>query len=250
MKMKWKILIVILAFALILTGFLVSSKLGNLSKPVNPTGDNSGETGETGETGKIGETGEGGETGVSGETGESMPVLTALPIFYSNSTVNSNEEALAIFNQHFDATKESTIEKLSQYGKSPEAEIINEMVLFSDCATVERREWKNDQYWLGPDKSAYVIVIPAASKYETWSKNEGKVLVERVSYKGEAPQNITLLPTNVTTYENMKNYLNETYPGEIETYWTETKLWIKYLIDDNGTIYWAGEYLKTQPWLD
>jgi hypothetical protein len=217
MKMKWKILIGILSFGLVLAGFLFLSKVNN------PAGDGNN---------------------------ESMPVLTALPIFYSNSTVNSEEEALAIFNQHFATTKESTIEKLSQSQKSQDAEIIDNMILFTDYATVERREWKNDQYWLGPDKSAYVIVTPAASKYENWSKKEGKIFVERVSYKGEAPQNTTLLPTNITTYEDMKKYLNENYPGGIDTYWTETKLWIKYLVDDNGTIYWAGQYLKTKPWLD
>jgi hypothetical protein len=217
MKMKWKILIGILAFGLVLAGFFVFSKPENSSKPENPGGD------------------------------ESMPVSTALPIFYSSSTVNSEEEALALFNQHIEITKENTIEKLSQSQQSQDAEIIDDMVLFSDCATVEMREWKNDQYWLGPDKSAYVIVIPAASKYENWSKKEGKIFVERTKCEGE---NTTLLPTNMTTYEDLKEYLNEKYPGATETYWTETKLWIKYLVDDNGTVYWAGQYLRSKPWLD
>jgi hypothetical protein len=211
MQMKLKILIGVLAFGLVLAGFLV------LSKPKNPGED------------------------------KGMPISTALQIFHSGITVNSEEEALAIFNQHIEITKESTIEKLSQSQQSQDAETIDDMILFNDCATVERREWKNDQYWLGPDKSAYVIIIPAASKYENWSKKEGKIFVERIGYKDE---NTTLIPTNITTYEDLKEYLNEKYPGTIETYWTETKLWIKYLVDDNGTIYWAGQYLKTKPWLD
>lgn len=217
MKTKWKILIAVLALGLALTGFFVLSKPENSSKPENPVGD------------------------------ENMPVSTALPIFYSGSTVNSEEEALAVFNQHVETTKESTMEKLSQSQKSQDAEIIGDMIFFNDYATVERRDWRNDQYWLGPAKSAYVVVTPAASKYENWSEKEGKILVERTRLQGE---NITLLPTNITTYEEMKKYLNQNYPGKTETYWTETKLWIKYLVDDNGTIYWAGQYLVSKPWLD
>jgi hypothetical protein len=216
MKMKWKILIGILAFGLVLAGFLFSSKVNN------PAGDGSD---------------------------KSMPVLTALPIFYSNSTINSEEEALAIFNQHFDITKQSTIEKLSQHEKLQDAEIIDDMILFTDYATVEWRVWRNDQYWLGPDESAYVIVIPAVSTHENWVENESKILVERITNKEGTTQTITL-PSNATSFEDVKEYLSANSPSRVETYWTETKLWIKYLVDDNGIIYWAGEYLKTKPWLD
>jgi hypothetical protein len=231
MKKNWKISIAIgiLSLGLILGGFLLLNKPSN--QLLNNTGgDNSGEE-NTGGT-------------------EGMPILDALPIFYSNSTIDSMEKALALFNIHFDAMKENTVNTLTQSGKPHDAETINEMVLFALHATVERREWSNDQYWLlPPNKSAYVLVIPAVSKHENWVENESKILVERITNKEGATQTITL-PSNATSFEDVKEYLSANSPSGVETYWTETKLWIKYLVDDNGIIYWAGEYLKTKPWLD
>lgn len=182
------------------------------------------------------------------ETG-GMPILDALPVFYSNSTVKSMEEALAIFKQNLVTTEESTAEKLAQCGKPNDANIVDEIILFAQHATAERREWRNDQYWLLPNRTAYVLVVPAVSKHENWVENESKILVERINHPEGTVQSITL-PTNAASFEDVKEYMNEKYPEAIDTCWTETKLWIKYLIDEDGTIYWAGQYLRSKPWLD
>ena len=72
-QMKRTFLIGVLAFGFALAGFLVSSKPESLSKLENQNNTEN----------PVNEQG--------------MPFLTALPIFYSNSAVNSEAEVLALF---------------------------------------------------------------------------------------------------------------------------------------------------------
>lgn len=178
-----------------------------------------------------------------------FPILSAIPVFYSNSTITSESEILVIFNQYFNEITENTKEELSKYGKSHEVELIQEMNFFNEFTSVEMRSWKNDQYWLGPDESAYVFTVPATSKYEKWEKRDEGIFVERVKCKGLQPGQTISLPIEITTYEDVKSYLSENCPEGTEIYWEATKLKIKYLMDDNGVVYWAGQYLRTKPWL-
>lgn len=192
--------------------------------------------------GKPPQTGDGGDGG-------GFPVLSAIPVLHSDSTITSESEALVIFNQYFNEITENTKEELSKYGKSDEAEIIQEMNFFDEFTTVEKRSWENDQYWLGLDKSAYVFTVPATSKYENWEKRDEEIFVERVKCKGFQPGQGISIPTELTTYEDIKSYLNENCPEGTEIYWETTELKIKYLMDGNGVVYWAGHYLRTKPWL-
>ncbi len=148
---KISMAILMLSVGLVLSSFLLINKPTN-SVTVdkvqdNPNGNNSRED----NTWKTGGT----------------PILDALPVFYSNSTVKSMEEALAIFKQNLVTTEESTAEKLSQYGKPNDANIVDEIILFAQHATAERREWRNDQYWLLPIRTAYVLCVSAVSKHES-----------------------------------------------------------------------------------
>lgn len=185
----------------------------------------------------------------SGEENTGMPIMDALPVFYSNSVVNSMEEAAAVLKQNFGAIEADISAELLQYGKTNDANIIRDMILFNEHVTVERRAWRNDQYWLYPNRTVYVLVIPAVSKLENWVENESKIIVERVNLTEGTVQG-AIIPVNATSFEDLKNNLNEKYPGRTETFWTETRLWIKYLVDDNGTVYWAGQYLLSMPWLE
>jgi hypothetical protein len=212
--MKTKILVGILVIGIILTGYFIFKLQGELGE----------------------------------ETG-GMPVLDAIPVFYSNLTIDSEERALTTLKQNFNEIVENTKEELIKYGKPQEVEIIKEMTFFIDYATIERREWKNDQYWLGPNKSAYVLTTQAVSQFEKWDKRDMKIFVERVKCKGLRPEQGVAVPISVETYEDLKKYFNENCPEGAETYWEETNLKLKYLVDGNGVVYWAGQYLKTKSWL-
>jgi len=189
-------------------------------------------------------------TGNDNESNTGMQILDALPIYYSNSSINTNEEALEILQTYFSAIKTNTIDVLNQSGKSQYSETIKEMIFFSYYATVEKREWNNDQYWLLPNKTTYVITIPAVSTHENWVENDSsKIIVERIN-NSESIIQVDIPASNTESFEATKEYLEANSSNEVETFWTETNLWIKYLADENGTIYWAGQYLKSKPWLN
>ncbi len=180
---------------------------------------------------------------------EEFPILTAIPVFHSNLTITSEDEALEVFIQYLNNIMENTRRQLDKYGKPHEAEVIQEMNFFVEFISKEERGWENDQYWLGPNKTAYVLVMPATSKYEKWEKREEGIFVERVRCKDLPPGLTIAIPANISTYEDVKDYLSTSCPSGIEVYWTKTELYIKYLMDKNGTIYWAGQFLRTKPWL-
>lgn len=214
--MKTQILIGILAFGLILTGFQIM----NISKEVKQTdGD------------------------------QNVPVLNAPLIMSFNLTIKSKDDVKDIFDRLFGEINLDTKEKAAKYNLVDNVNIFDEMIYFPDRVSIELRGWQNDKYWTGTTESLYVIIIPAVSKKELWVNEEGKILVERIKIKGQAGESLAI-PTNVATYEEFKNYLTVKYTGSIEYQWVETKLWIKYLVDSKGTVYWAGEYLNPKPWLD
>jgi hypothetical protein len=81
------------------------------------------------------------------------------------------------------------------------------------------------------------------SKDDVWIEKDGKIFVERIKIEGLQPEQSISLPIEIKTYEDAKKYLNEKYPDKTYIYYTETKSWIKYIIDENGTVYWAGMHL-------
>jgi hypothetical protein len=133
-----------------------------------------------------------------------MPILEAIPIFQSNSTVNSIQGASALLKQNLNAIEESATGKLVQYGKSNEANLIGDMIFFSEQVTPERRAWRNDQYWLFPNRTVYVLAVPAVSKLENWAENESKILVERANLTEGTVVSITL-PADAASF-NFYNY--------------------------------------------
>lgn len=177
---------------------------------------------------------------------QDMPIKAAISVIDFNLSIDSEEKALVIFNQNFDKIVKNTKKELIKFENLREAKIIEEMIFFSDHTTVEKREWKNDAYWLptDSDKLAYVLIVPAVSKYEKWEEKEGKILIEKTECKGLSSGQTIALPVDVTDYEDVKKYLNEHCPEGANTYTAETELKIKYIIDDNGVVYWAGQYLK------
>jgi hypothetical protein len=183
------------------------------------------------------------------EGSDGMLISEAQPIYHSNTSIKSIEDAQTLLKQNSNIIQQKTPQELQQSGKQNEANTIDATIFFNNYATAENRTRRNDQYWLLPPRPAYVLVIPAVSKLENWVEKDGKILVERINTtEGNAAGFV--LPTSATTFEDVKKYLNETYPGLTSTFWTETKLWIKYLVDGNGTIYWAGQYLTSKPWIE
>ncbi|MEM7821309.1 MAG: hypothetical protein QXX38_00615 [Candidatus Aenigmatarchaeota archaeon] len=179
-------------------------------------------------------------------------VLSAIPVFYSNSTITSESEALMVFNRYFNEIIQKTKEELLKHRELSEAEAIQEMNFFEDFVSVEKRGWNGDKYWLGPNKSAYVFVVPATSKYEKWEKRQEGVFVERIKCKGLGPGQIISFPVEIIqemNYEKIKNYLDKYCPQGTEIYWKKTESEIKYLIDNDGTVYWAGQNLIIKPLL-
>jgi len=183
------------------------------------------------------------------EEDESMHIISAIPIYSFNVDIKTEEDALKFFNQFFDEILNKTQNESSILQLEHGVESLENFIFFKDYAVAERRGWENDKYWLGPDASAYVIVVPAVSKFENSTEKDGQILVERCTLKNlKLGQNISI-PVNISSYEDVKKYLNETYPGEVEIYWEKSELWMKYLIGEDRQIYWAGCYLRTKPWL-
>lgn len=189
------------------------------------------------------------EEGKQTDGDQNVPVLNAPLITSFNSTIKSKDDVKEIFVRLFDKINLGTKEKAAKYNLVDNVNVFDEMIYFPDHVSIELRGWQNDKYWTGTTESLYVIIIPAVSKNELWMKEEGKILVERIKIKGQTGESLAI-PMNVATYEEFKNYLTVKYTGSIEYQWVETKLWIKYLVDIKGTVYWAGEYLNPKPWLD
>jgi hypothetical protein len=178
-----------------------------------------------------------------GKIEEEMHVLPAVPIFYSNSKIISEKEALTTFSQNFDEIIEDT--KAAEIpGPFEPRKTIEGAILFQNFISIEKRGWSKDVYWLPyGNELAYVVIIPMVSKDDTWIEKDGKIFVERIKIKGIQPTQSIALPVEIKTYEDAKKYLNEKYPGAISTSYIETKSYIKYIIDENGTVYWAGMHL-------
>jgi hypothetical protein len=174
---------------------------------------------------------------------EGMHVLPAIPVFYSNSGITSEQQASTLFNQNFDEIINDT--KAAEIpGPFEPRKTIEEAILFPKFISIEKRGWSNDAYWLPYGYgSAYVVVIPMVSKDDIWIEKDGKIFVERIKVKGLQPAESVAFPIEIKTYEEAKKYLFENYPGATSTSYIETKSYIKYLIDENGTVYWAGMYL-------
>jgi hypothetical protein len=143
----------------------------------------------------------------------SMHIISAIPIYSFNVDMNTEEDALKFFNQFFDEILNKTQNESRIFQLEHGVESLENFIFFKDYAVAERRGWESDKYWIGPGASACVIVVPAVSKFENYTEKDGQIVVERCALKNLKPAENIAFPTNISTYEDVKRYLNETYPG-------------------------------------
>jgi hypothetical protein len=95
-------------------------------------------------------------------------------------------------------------------------------------AGVERREWRSDQYWVGPTSNElFVVVVPLVAKNAIWMVQGDDVMI--VARKCQNPSEAG------TTDQNGNIYC---VSGVVET-WKQAG-WIKFLIDTQGVVYYGG----------
>ncbi len=183
-----------------------------------------------------------------------MPVKGAVPIFYSNITINSDSKAQEVFNENFEEIVNNVKINLEndeyfiRHYSGLRLICIENSILLSNHTKFERRKFEYfSTHWIGFeefDKEQYTFIVPIAPKDRKWKYENEKVLVEDIRCKGMPSGQQMMLPIEMinATYDELKEYLSiHCKEGIIET-WEPLSYSLRFIMDSNGTVYMAGSY--------
>ena len=181
-----------------------------------------------------------------------MYVKTAVPIFYSNITIDSDSKAQQVFNENFEKIIDNikiNLEENEYFIRHyPDLKLtcIKNNILLSNYTKFEKRKFEYfSSHWIGDfEEEKYTFVVPIAPKDREWKYENEKVLIKKVKCRGMPPEQQMTLPAEMinATYDELKKYLSiHCKEGIIET-WEPLGYSLRFIMDSNGTIYMAGSY--------
>ncbi len=175
---------------------------------------------------KVSDQGKGGSV-----VGTAMPIAN---VIVENYTLDSKENVKDFFERNYESiisSTKSTIIADPAERFSPSVECLENRTVLSQFITVEKRKWNYDNIWIGSgDEEKFVIKLPVVSENDKWKYENGKVLISYISCKN--PTELMVIDENTG-----KAYCSS---GTTES-WKESG-YLKFLMDDYGTIYFAGGY--------
>ena len=181
-----------------------------------------------------------------------MYVKTAVPIFYSNITVDSDSKAQQIFDENFEEIIEVVETKLEKddyfirHYSGLKLTCIENNILLSTYPKFEKRKFEYfSTHWVGDfEEEKYTFVVPIAPKDKEWKYENEKVLIKDVKCEGMPSGQSMMIPIEMAnaSYDELKEYLsNNCEKGIVET-WIALGYNLRFIMDSNGTIYMAGSY--------
>lgn len=188
----------------------------------------------------------------TGRTG-GPPLKGAIPIFYSNVTIDSDSKAQQVFNENFDvvidATKQtlkstacdiysnaSVCYNMSKVFSGIKIPCIENNEILSDKIKFERRAYQKDgkrfgSFWYrNPDKEQYTFKVYVINQGEQWKEENEEIYTSTTTCKDPSEAGTT----------NMETGESYCASGIVHSWKLSHNL--KYIMDSKGTIYLAGGY--------